>query len=406
MEKVKIFLARWWVILGLLALIPFFLWFAQNLALFTNIPNSNFFKIWLAGHLAGQGNDPYSPAAWLNGHQAAGSTWIPEKAFLYPLPLAYILAPLGLTSLRDGYVLWAFLSLLACAASLFLLVNQWKESNLKLFSLPLLIAILLFAPALETAGKGTIGAVLLLGTVCAIELFNRNKPLMGGSFLSLLLLKPQLGAPILAITGVWLIFRRDWRGIAGIFLGGLLLLAVGLAGDAQWVGKFINISQQKLGLAFGSQPTVFSLASLLCTKDQTCTIGLGGIVSVGLIRWMAYLFFRKSRELSALVAISFAIPLGMLITPYLWSYDHILLVVPFAWLVYQIIRRTEKYIVAMLFLTLMDIAAAIGLYLQGFRPEKDFWSILVPALTLVLMGIFIHKGYGKTETPQPAIKQE
>jgi hypothetical protein len=82
-----------------------------------------------------------------------------------------------------------------------------------------------------------------------------------------------------------------------------------------------------------------------------------------------------------------------------------LLVVPFVWLVHQIIRRTEKYSVAMLFLTLMDIAAAIGLYLQGLRPEKDFWSILVPAFTLVLVGIFILKGYGETETSRPYKKQ-
>jgi hypothetical protein len=401
MEKIKTFLERWGLLLGLALLIPCFLWAAQTLLAFTNVPNSNFFKIWLAGNLAWTGNDAYSPAAWFNGHQFAGSTWMPEKTFLYPLPLAYALAPLGALPLREGYVIWAFLSLLACAASIFLLVNQWPESKLKLFALPALLAVLLFAPTLETAGKGTLGAVLLLGIAGALELFKRKQPMLGGIFLSFLLLKPQLGAPILAVMGLWLVFRRDWRGIAGIFLGGLLLLAVGMAGDAQWVGKFVHISQQKLGLTFGAQPTLFSLASLVCTKDQSCAVGLGGILSLVLIWRLSHFFFRQSEKLSALVAISIAIPAGMLMTPYLWSYDHVLLVVPFIWLAYQIIRRTEKYIFAMLFLVVMDTAAGIGLYLQGLRPEKDFWSILVPFLTLLLVVGFALRGDALDE-PGPA----
>lgn len=384
MDAIKNFLNRWWVILALILLSPVFWTVAQVFAAHTDVPNSNFFKIWLAGHLVWSGADPYSPVEWVSGHLAAGSSWVPEKGFLYPLPLAYFLSPLGLLTPQTGYTVWAFLSMLGCAAAIFMLVNAWDEARLKVFSLLLLVALALFAPTLETLGKGTIGALLVFMAVCAIECFRRGKSLPGGMLLAFLLLKPQLGLPVLAGMGLWILVRRDWRGLSGMAAGALLLFLIGAAGDLYWVGKFLNVSGQKFGLAFGSQPTLFSLASLLCAGAEGCATGLGALLAFGLAGAVALLFFRKAKELSALQALSISAPMGMLVTPYLWSYDHILLLVPFTWIAYQLIRRTEKYIFAMLFLVVMDVAGGVGLVLQGASPQGDFWNFVIPLVTIGL----------------------
>jgi hypothetical protein len=186
-----------------------------------------------------------------------------------------------------------------------------------------------------------------------------------------------------------MLMRRDWRGLSGMAVGALLLFLIGAAGDVQWVGKFVQTSQQKFGLAFGSQPTLYSMAALLCANESACTLWTGSLFSLALAAPVIYIVLRKSRELSALQVFSLAAPLGMLVTPYLWSYDHVLLIIAFVWLAYQLIRRTEKYTFAMLFLIAVDVAAGYGLYLRGLRPEKDFWSLGVPLAVLILVMWFV-----------------
>lgn len=388
-DKIKTFLACWWGILAIVALSPAFWVMAQFFAAHTSVLNSNFFKIWLAASMTWTGGDPYSAHDWVNGHLAAGSGWIPEKGFLYPLPLAYLLSPLGLLTPRTAYVAWAFLSMLACAGAIFVLVNAWDESRLKVFALLLLIAAFLFAPMLETVGKGTIGGLLLLAAACAIEFSRRGKAFFGGVFFALLLLKPQLGVPILAIISLWMLVRRDWCGLAGIVAGTLLLFLIGATGDLQWVRKFMQVSGQKFGLAFGSQPTMFSMASLLCANGQSCALWVGSLLSFSLAAPVIYILLRKAKGLSALQVFSLAAPLGMLATPYLWSYDHVLLIVTFVWLAYQLIRRTKKYTAGMLFLVAMDIAAGFGLYFSGLRPQGDFWNLITPLLAFILALCFV-----------------
>lgn len=389
MDKLKIFFERWWIGLGLVVFIPILWLIAQSFVLYTDIPNSNFFKIWLAGNMILTGADPYSPADWLNGHLAFHSSWVPEKAFLYPLPLAYILSPLGLFPPAQAYTIWAFLSMLACVGAIFILVNQWEQPKLKLFAFLFIITIFFFAPMLETVGKGTIGALLLLAIAFACELLRREKSFFGGIVFSILLLKPQLGVPILAGIGLWMLFRRDWHGLSGVAAGTAILFIIGEVGDLLWVTKFLAVSQQKFGLAFGSQPTVFSMAGLVCANGPVCTLGLGSLLSLALGSCMARILFLKAGELSVVEAFSLAAPVGMLVTPYLWSYDHILLIIPLIWLVYQLILRTEKFTYAMLFLIAMDAVAGLGFFLQGVRPEKDFWNFTVPLLTLILVVCFV-----------------
>lgn len=391
MDQTKSFLARWWMPLTLVILAPLLWPIAQVVAQSTNIPDSNFFKMWLASHIIWTGGDPYSPVDWLNGHLAFQSTWVPEKAYLYPLPLAYILAPLGLLSPLQAYRFWVFFALFAAAVTTFMLVNQWERVKSKPFAILLMIFFFFFAPLIQAVGKGTVGALLLLGVVLACELLRRQKSFLGGLVFSILLLKPQLGVPILAVMGLWMLFRRDWRGMAGLATGGLLLFVIGEIADLYWVTRFLGVSQQKFGLTFGFQPTLFSLASLVCGGGNACTLGLGGLLSLALLGLVVYILFRKAQTLSALDAFGLAAPLGMLVTPYLWSYDHLLLIIPLIWLTDQLIVRSKKFVFAVLFLIVMDVLAGFGFYLQGIAPEKDFWNIGIPLLILLLVLFFISR---------------
>ena len=373
------------MLVALLALSPLFWWYVQVGAARVYFPNTNLFKLWLAGHLVGFGSNPYSSHDWFTGHTAFGATWIPERIFLYPLPLAYLLVPLGWLALSQAYSVWAFLTLLATTASLFLLIDLWEENRLKIFALPMMVALFFFAPMLEAPGKGTVGGLLLLVLVFSIYLFNHRRWAAGGMLTTLLLVKPSFGAPTLFLCGLWLISRREWRGIIGMAAGSLLLYGLGAVADVQWVVKFLSIGQQKMGEYLGLQPTLMNLAGFICRKSLGCSIGLGMSVSLILVAVTAYMFFRKDKPLNALEAMSLILTVSVLITPYIWSYDFLLLIIPLSWLVYQMIRRTASYWIPISFLIILDLAAGLGLHLQSMSPQKDLWNIILPLILLVLI---------------------
>jgi Glycosyltransferase family 87 len=379
------FLKRWWVGLALLALSPFLWWYVHLGAGQVDFPNSNFFKLWLAGHLAGIGGNPYSPPDWLNGHAVFGATWIPESIFLYPLPLAYLLIPLGLLSLSQAYFVWAFLTLAATVLSMFLLLDLWKEDRLKIFALPMLVALFFFAPTLEAPGKGTLGGLLLLAMVLALYQFDRGRWFTGGMLSALLLIKPTFGAPALILLGLWFLFSRGWRGILGIATGSLLLYVLGAIANPQWPIQFLGSGQQKIKEYLGQQPTLLNLAGFLCKQGPACSYGLGAVFSLVLVGLTVFLLFRKARPLDSLEAVSLILTVSLLVTPYLWSYDFVLLIIPLSWIVHQLILRTRSYWVPIVFLIFLDVAAGTGLYLQNLSPQKDLWNILLPLFLLGMM---------------------
>jgi hypothetical protein len=209
---------------------------------------------------------------------------------------------------------------------------------------------------------------------------------IGGMFSALLLVKPTFGAPALILLGLWFLSRRKWRGIAGIIIGSLLLYVLGAVVNPRWPLQFLNMGQQKVGEYLGTQPTLLNAAGFVCRRSPICSYGLGAAVSLVLIGVVILLIFRKTRPLDAVEAMSLILTASLLVTPYLWSYDFVLLIIPLSWIVHQLILRTKSYWVPILFLIAVDIMAGAGLYLQSQSPQKDLWNILLP---LVLLGMLI-----------------
>ena len=79
--------------------------------------DSDFFSFWYAGHSVLTGNDPYNESYWVNERSQFGAVWVSDATFLYPLPLAVLLVPLGLFPLLWAYTLWVALSLVLALLS-------------------------------------------------------------------------------------------------------------------------------------------------------------------------------------------------------------------------------------------------------------------------------------------------
>lgn len=388
MEKIKTFLGRWWIVLVLVALIPVYSIIALNNERRVDYVNNGFFAFWLAGHMQWTGENPYSAVDWTNGHQAFGSTWIPEPIFGYPLPLALVTAPLGLFPVKQAYILWDVLAQLMIAGCIVWLASHWSGLNRQLYAVFVLVAAILNGNIFLGLMTGTFAAVYLVFLTLSLYFMEKNRPWLAGVLLAGLALKPPLLA-VTAMIGLWLLMRRNWKAIAGIGLGGVGLLITGLFMDAGWLGKFREVSGTLLDKRLGNQPTIPSYTRLLCGGEMSCAFITYALAAALLVALFAWLVWKKRESLSPMMAYSAAIVVGVLLPPYLWSYDYGLLVIPVCYVVFELIRQRESYVLSTIFLLVFDAISIIGLVLFWINPEsnaltiqRDMWSIWVALLAL------------------------
>ncbi len=389
MEKIKIFLERWWMVIVLLLALPFIVSTARSNEASVDYVNNGFFTFWLSGQMTWTEAHPYSTEDWVGGHHLNGATWIPNKIFPYPLPLSLLTAPLGLLPINQAYILWEILSQVILALVIFWLATSWEGINRRVYAAVLLVAVMVNSNIKLMLMTGTIGAFFLLCLALALYFLNKKQHLPAGVCLALLALKPPL-LTIVALIGLWLLFRRNWQAIGGIILGGLGLLVIGMFQDVNWVAKFRGASENLFNMRLGNQPTMISYTRLACGGDLTCAFLSYGVIALALIGLFAWLAWRNRASLTPLTVFSAAIPLGMLLPPYVWSYDYVLLIIPWAFICFEWIQRKASYLQATIFLILLDALSFAMMALFWMNPEspaltiqRDMWSIWVGLLTLV-----------------------
>ena len=387
-EKIKLFLTRWWMVLLILALLPVYYSIAVNNERNVDYVNNGFFTFWLSGRLPWLGQHPYSSIDWVNGHHANGAIWIPNKIFPYPLPLALITAPLGLLPIAQAYILWDTLAQVLIALSILWLATRWEGLNRQLYVVFVLVATILNGNIYLGLMTGTFAALFLAFLTLALYFMETDRPVLAGIALAGLALKPPL-LTVVALIGIWFLFQRKWRAIGGILVGGLGLFLIGLLQDPAWLQKFQGASENLLNMRLGNQPTILSYTRLVCAGGFSCAFSLYALIALLLVGLFAWLVWRKRATLSPLRVFSAAIALGMLLPPYLWSYDYALLLIPICYIAFDLIRRRATYLHSTVFLLLLDAISIAGLVMFWMNPasdaltiQRDMWSIWVALLVL------------------------
>jgi hypothetical protein len=345
--------------------------------------NSNFSKFWIAGHMILTGQNPYDPAQWYREHSLLGSTWNPDRIFLYPLPQAFFLAPLALLPPGNSFVVWDFVSQTIIAITCFILLFSTGSIPQKRLFLPTVIILLFFGPTYLSLQVGSIGAIAVLICLAAILLLERQKSILAGAFLTILILKPSQGLPILLLLAVWLAGRRDWKAIMGMVLGGLILLISGLIYDPLWIGKFLDNSQVVSSRTLGVQSNIYSFAYMACNQNTSCMWFAGSLGTLLVLVFGALYLWRNSLHLSAWEAINLIIPLGFTATIYLWSYDQLLYIIPIVWIAAKLVEVTTSYVPAFLFLLILDIVSLVALAVEA-NTHKDLLAVIP---TVIILGL-------------------
>lgn len=390
MDKIRLFLERWWIVLVLLISLPFFYSAAVSNEQSTDYVNNGFFTFWLSGQMNWTDAHPYSSEDWVAGHHANGAVWIPNQIFPYPLPLALFMAPLGLFPIKEAYILWNLISQVIIAVSILWLATFWEGFNRRVFGAVILVAVMFNSNVHLMLLTGTISALFLVFLVLALYFVRQRLHFAAGIALSLLALKPPF-LMIIALIGLWFLFRRNWRAVGGMFIGGLGLLGIGTLQDLHWVEKFRGASENLFNMRLGNQPTIISYTRLACSGDLVCALEIYLLLALVLVGLYIWLVWKKRDSLTPLAAFSLAIALGVLLPPYIWSYDYVLLIIPVCYICFELVRRKASYLYATLFLLLLD-ALSVGMAtLFGMNPEsdlltiqRDMWSILVGILVLLV----------------------
>lgn len=227
--------------------------------------------------------------------------------------------------------------------------------------------------------NGLLTAALFIGGLALLP----RRPFLAGLLMGCLVVKPHLGLllPLAFVAG------REWRAFAGATLSSVGLLLIGLvafgpASHAAWIAQmplYGSIVSEGL-VGWHKMASVYAALRLAGLPAYAAWV-MHGIVALA----AAALVWRVWRAEAGFGARGAALAAATaLISPYLYAYDIVLLVVPFVWLARD---RSLQPLLALLWLVLLANVAQNW----GWNGAVNL-TPLVPILLLVLVARRLQRG--------------
>lgn len=379
----------WW---GLLVLLLSLASYALAVRLVCSIDylkyGTDFSSFWMAGKLILQGKNPYDIVAWGEGFHRFELGFLLTPVFLYPLPLALLLAPLGLLPFHSAYIAWVALTLLMVIACLVILLALETNPRRKLFIIPIFIAIMLFRPTVLTLTQGQVSGLFLFLLVWIAFLWQKGKWFWGGCLLGLLAFKPNLGFIVIILVAIWLLLNKNWRALCGTLTSGIFFLTAGLIYNPTWVVQYLRVGSNKLSETFGGSPTVWGLGAMISHNQITATLVIGSLAGLLVLVGFLRVLMHAHTTMRPADVFALAISVTLLITPYTWTYDQLLLILPLTTAILAMDRMGVRFILtASLFLG-VDVLAVILLIFDTLM-QVEILNVLVPLAVFGLCLLYL-----------------
>ena len=306
----------------------------------------------------------------------------PEKFFLarFPYPPWYALSTfyLGMMPAKAAATLWFELNLVMLFLSVWLLTDGWP-GLWRLMAFPLS---LFFLPVLGALSVGQYDFPVLLGASLLIYSLRREHVPLTVLGIVLLTFKPHVGALILLGAFVWVMYSKiDFgrRLIRPLLVSAAVLFLTGFLADPAWI-----VSYPKMLLSYQGEGNVSACSECASLPvflsrwffDGSLT-NAAWIAIILLLLLIILLYLMRSVLGSPASLLSAALLITLLVSPYLYNYDFLLLLVPFAVLTPQG-NLAEKII-----LLLCYLVPTFALLLYG--RDGNISLILVSMLMLLLL---------------------
>jgi hypothetical protein len=349
--------------------------------------NSDFLAIYDADLRLLQHIEPYDYQGQI--HQIAERTGtLPENVYVprFPYPPWYALSTfyLGLLPIQSAALLWFEINLIMLFLTVWFLSADWHP-RLRLFSF---LAPFFFIPVIGTLGVGQYGFPVLLGTsILAYALKHKQAAYTLPAFV-LLTFKPHIGVPILLTGLIYMLYSRntfDRRIFPWILGTGALLFSIGYFTDPQWPSHYmLSLLSYRNDANITTCSECDSLPVWLARTfihnpgfAQMALIGLG----LFLLFILLCIFIRPLIWKSTEYLLTTSVLIVLLAIPYLYNYDFILLLIPFAVLVEKSSSWLERIGLIILYLLPFVLIGAWG---RAGNP-----SLLLVTLILAIL-VFLH----------------
>jgi len=283
-------------------------------------------------------------------------------AFAYPLYICFVIAPLTVLPFSAVIFLYTGFCFLLLAVTVFLLLRRlipsctsWAAALCAasmLFVLPIYSALSLQQPSLLVLDAMLLGLYLML----------RRRYGWAGVALSAIIIKPQLGIPLLAFALFWSFAPGDRgrRGLAYGIIGGFVVLEllsqVFLPG---WERNFIHAVNQ-YGSDQGVNPGLW-----IFTANRVAAVILAGLVVLLTLATWAWAWRHPNDDEAVLVAVGTTTLAMLLVSPRsgILYYDVLFVIIP----ALAVIRLVQRYSARLRTAALVILALAI------------FWPIISDA---------------------------
>jgi len=360
-------------------------------------------QYWAAGKLMLTGSNPYSPEQVLNLRLQAGNLYeFPEGAtsmMLYPPWTIPFLLPFGIFDYPISRLFWLIFNIIVILFSAKLLWSLYRGSKRYLFIAYILA--FLFPPTIRLLGMGHITALHLLGLTGFLYFIHKSGENMRYSVLTgvcaaLVVIKPQLQYLFVFALLVWVIDRRNWI----VPLGGAATL-IGLTGfslilNNQVINQYLA-SMLNYEVGTWVTPTVGSVLRLFFGWEnewlQILPVGIG-------ILWFIYYYLKNRETWNWLAEMPLLILVGVVTSPYIWTYDMVVFVIPVLVVASEISRmRMNRRLII-----ITGIYFAINIFsysLYRFLPDHwQFWY----APTMLILYLVARKAIQEEKVNQNRLK--
>lgn len=282
---------------------------------YSQAPGVDFASFWAAGHLTLSGEPALAYDAGVHSAVEQTVAHVRDRSlpFTYPPPFLFFVAPFAVQPFWLAYLLW-----IGATSTLYFIATRSLLPPRYAFAHPAsLINAMIGQNGFLTAGMFLFGASMVA-----------QQPFAAGAILGLLVVKPQMAVliPVAMLAG------RHWQAIIGAAVTSMsLVVLAALVFGIDVYGAFFASIAEYAGYMADSRwkwtelASVFGFARTLGIP-QSLALALQAIAAVAaaFATWRAWAMKKKQR-VAVLAAATLLVP------PYLFTYDSMLLIVPLAW---------------------------------------------------------------------------
>lgn len=358
----------------------------------------DFFTYWGGGRGVLSAANIYDRETWSDLHRIYGSTWLENPVFIYAPPTAIFFAPFAALSIQAASAIWVWLGEIFALVAVAIVAKEMYWT----WSIPFAafwgIGFALFLPVMLTLLVGQASALLLIIVVATAILWRRGRWLAGGLLFSLTMLKPQPVVLLIPTIALWLALNRRWNALLGIALGAGAGSVASLLFFPNFIRDWQTVALSKVGGVAARMPTLWGLSSDLFGASlpgfwiAMILTGLAVAASVFLVA--------RLRDGDALALMSVLLIISLMVTPYLWNYDQILLLVP---LLFALIRLRQRGVSfrAIVWLPLaLDVVVFVLFGVAAVR-LRDTYSVFIPAIVGFLLWVAM-RDRSRAGVPDPS----